>query len=144
MRLPASVVATAFGAVVLLTPGLAQAKWTASGSGTPRVGATTMRNATAFTSTCVNFGARPILLTWTDSADTFVASYTITRTGPTPAQNGTATVAYGSNNFYLDQPPRTNSGDTYTYTIKAVLNNWVTPAVAAPARTYTTATQPCA
>jgi hypothetical protein len=144
MRQLVAGVAAVLGAVVLLPPGLAEARWTAGGSGAPTVAATTMRNVSAPGATCLNFGGQRIGVTWTASPDNWVISYRVKRTGNAPGANLTLPdVAYGTN-FVLDTPPRANVGDWYTYTVQSVRNNWITPPVTAPTRTYTTAGQPCA
>jgi hypothetical protein len=138
-----AITATALAVAVVAFPGTAQAKFAATGSGSPAVAATTMRNASAPAAICFNASGQRIGVTWTASPDTWVVSYLVKRTGNAPGANVTfAPVAYGTN-FFIDTPPRTNVGDAYTYTIQSVINNWITPTITTPTRTYTTAGQPC-
>lgn len=140
MRRSASAVAAVFGAVVLLTPGLAQAKWTATGSGNATVGARTIANASALASACVTRpGPDDVTLTWTASPDSAIVSYVIDRTGGAGAYSfasalGTTTVtdtntawAAAAGNF------------TYTYNIRAVVGTapWTTVASASTVRNFT-------
>jgi hypothetical protein len=143
LRRRTATVAVLAAAVVAL-PGAADAKWSATGAGSPVVGAATMRNASGPTSTCFNFsGSQRIAASWTASPDTWVVSYLVKRTGNAPGANATlAPVTYGTN-FLLDTPPRTNVGDSYTYTIQSVRNNWITSTITTPTRTYTTAGAAC-
>jgi hypothetical protein len=140
MRLPALGVATVFGAVVLLTPGLAQAKWTAAGSGTARVGATTIRNASGLASACVaNPGPDDVQLTWAVSPDSAFVSYVITRTGTGGAPAGTINAA-GNAITVNDLNNFTNAnGYTLIYTIRAVVGTapWTTTVSASTTRTFT-------
>jgi hypothetical protein len=142
MRRPASAVAAVLGAVVLLTPGLAQAKWTAAGSGSATIGARTIRNATALAAVCTaNAGPDDTTLSWTASADSPIVAYIVTRAGgggtvTIPAAAGTTSVADTNTNWGA-----ASGNFQYSYTIHAVVGTapWTTIASAAVTRTFSKA-----
>jgi hypothetical protein len=141
-----TITATVLAFAVMASAGTAQAKWSALGSGSPTVGATTMRNTTSLTAACLGFGQHPILLTWPASLDTWVDSYLIKRIGTrTGTSNtiGTSVTATTGTNSLLDSPP-TQAGDSYTYTVQTVRLNWITGTVTSPKRTYATTNSTCA
>jgi hypothetical protein len=119
IRRSATTVAIFIAAVVAL-PGVASAKWAATGAGTAQVGAATMRNGTALTATCLTTG---IQLNWTASLDAFVVSYTVTRTidgvsSPLASPSTTGTT--------LTDTITTGNATVrrYAYTITAVRQQW--------------------
>jgi hypothetical protein len=140
MRRPASAVAAVLGAVVLLTPGLAQANWVASGTGSATIGARTIRNATALAAVCTaNQGPDDATLSWTASADSPIVSYVVTRTGGAgttitiPAAAGATSVADTNTNW--NAAP---GNFQYSYTIRAVVGTapWTTTASAVVTRSF--------
>jgi hypothetical protein len=140
MRRPAAAVAAVFGAVVLLTPGLAQAKWTATGSGAATIRARTISNASGLGSACVTKpGPDDVTLTWTASPDSAIVSYVINRTGGAGAYSfasasGTTTVTDTNTDW-----PAASGSFAYTYTIRAVVGTapWTTVASASTIRNFT-------
>jgi hypothetical protein len=123
MNAKAVTAAVALAAAVVALPGIAQAKFTATGAGTAKLGAATMNNATTFKAVCRS--GTSVTITWVISPDTYVDGYQISRSGPGGAQTWllprtTATM--------------TDSGlgaGAYTYTIQAgsLSISWVTPAL---------------
>jgi hypothetical protein len=113
--------AAALAAAVVALPGIAQAKFSATGSGTAKLGAATMTNATNFKAVCRSGSS--VTVTWVISPDTYVDGYQISRSGPGAPQTWTL--------------PRTTATMTdsglaagaYTYTIQAgsLSISWVTP-----------------
>lgn len=135
MRALAAGVAAAFGAVMLLTPGLAQAKWSAAGAGSPFVGATTMTNASNFKAVCASGGSTSgVKLTWTVSPDSFVDGYQIVRTGYGGGTN--ATFLQARTTYTMNDNPPVGPGISYTYTIQSgsLTIKWVTSLLTATGR----------
>jgi hypothetical protein len=132
--------AVATAAAVLALPGMAQAKFGATGNGTASVAATTIRNASGLGSACVaNGGPDDVKLTWTLSPDSAFVSYVVTRTGTGGAPAGTINAA-GNAITVNDVNNFTNAGGyTLTYTIRAVVGTapWTTTASASTTRTFT-------
>ena len=125
------VAAAALAAAVIALPGIARANFSATGSGNATVGATTLRNASAFTSTCTAGSNKgPIALGWTASPDAYVTSYVITRSvnggAPTPITVLAPATSYSD----VVNP---NKNDVFTYTIRAVAQSWTTAALPAAA-----------
>jgi hypothetical protein len=140
MLRPTAVAAVATAAAVLALPGIAQAKFGATGSGTASVAARTISNASGFASACVaNAGPDDVKLTWTVSPDSGFVSYVITRTGTGGAPAGTINAA-GSAITATDVNNFTNGGGyTLSYTIRAVVGTapWTTLPSASTVRTFT-------
>jgi len=135
MRLLATGVAAAFSAVVLLTPGLAQAKWNATGTGGATIGATTMTNASNFKAICASGSSTSgVKLTWTVSPDSFVDGYQIVRTGYGGGTN--ATFLQARTTYTMNDNPPVGPGISYTYTIQSgsLTIKWVTSLLAATGR----------
>ena len=133
-RTALAAVATAIAVIAL--PGIAQAKFTASGSGGVRVQALTLRNAGGFAAACAsNTPGSAVNLTWTASPDAFVTSYVITRTGTGAGAAKTITVA--ANVTSTSDSPANPAGNTYSYSIVAKVQNWTTAASAPSSVSYT-------
>ena len=139
LRRSAVTVAVLSAAVVAL-PGIAQANYSATGSGSATLGAMTIRNASGLTSACVsNPGADDVTLSWTASPDSAIVSYVIDRVATGGAPNASLPSAKGTISLTDSNTYTGASAYTYTYTIRAVVGTapWTTTVSASTTRTFT-------
>lgn len=116
--------AAVIAVVLVAVPDLASAAFSAAGTGDTKVGAATVRNGTGLTATCGSGSVKGISLAWSPSPDSFVTGYTVRR-----SINGAAAVvlATASGLTYNDASAQSAAkGDTYSYTISAVVQSWST------------------
>ncbi|MBK5306259.1 MAG: hypothetical protein JJD92_06175 [Frankiaceae bacterium] len=126
--------AAALAAVSLAMPGVAQASFSATAAGTAAIASTTLRNGTGLAAACAQGAVKGIVLTWTASPDAFVTGYVVRRSinGATPVVLATVSAL-----TYNDATAQTAAkGDTYSYTIAAVVQSWSTSPSAAVSRSW--------
>jgi hypothetical protein len=119
-----AITAAALAAAVLALAAPADARWSASGAGTPRVGSDTMNNASNFRAVCRAANRTDVDLSWAISTDTYVDGYQIVRTGP-----GSATASFLQARTTASMRHSGLSPGTYTFTIQSgsLSISWVTP-----------------
>jgi hypothetical protein len=129
-------------AAVVALPAVAVASYTAGGSGSARVGARSIANASGLAAACMaTRGVDDTSLTWTASPDAPLVSYVITRTGGAGPATLTAPAGATSLTDTTTGWAGATGGYQYSYTIRAVVGTqpWTTAASAAVTRTFSKA-----